>query len=73
MDTYGAGFAVLWIAFWECVGFMWVYGVFNYTKDIKRMLGFEPNWFWKICWTLVAPLFLATILIASLVTWEEPK
>lgn len=73
MDTYGAGFAVLWIAFNECVGFMWIYGVKNFCRDIKLMLGFEPNWFWKITWAIVAPLFLLIILIASVATWKSPK
>jgi len=73
MDTYGAGFAVLWIAFNECVGFMWIYGVRNFCKDIKLMLGAEPGWFWKITWAIVSPLFLLVILIASLATWENPK
>merc|ERR1711963_881619 len=73
MDTYGAGFAVLWIAFNECVGFMWIYGVRNFCRDIKLMLGHEPNWFWKITWAIVAPLFLLKILIASVATWKSPK
>jgi len=73
MDTYGAGFAVLWIAFNECVGFMWIYGVKNFCRDIKLMLGHEPNWFWKATWAVVSPLFLLVILIASLATWSSPK
>ena len=73
MDTYGAGFAVLWIAFWECVGFMWIYGFRNFCKDIKLMIGSEPGIFWKVCWVGIAPIFLLIILIASLVTWEDPK
>jgi len=73
MDTYGAGFAVLWIAFGECAGFMWIYGVRNFCKDIKLMLGAEPGWFWKITWAIISPLFLLVILIASLWTWENPK
>ena len=43
MDTYGAGFAVLWTGFWEMVGLMWIYGVRNVSKDFKLMLGSEPS------------------------------
>ena len=68
-----SGFAVLWIAFGECAGFMWIYGVRNFCKDIKLMLGAEPGWFWKITWAIIAPLFLLVILIASLWTWTNPK
>jgi solute carrier family 6 amino acid transporter-like protein 5/7/9/14 len=34
MDTYGAGFAVIWIALWEVVALMWIYGVCNFSKVI---------------------------------------
>ncbi len=43
MDTYGAGFPVLWVGFWELVGLMWIYGVDNVRKDIKLMLGSPPS------------------------------
>ena len=66
MDTYGAGFAVLWIAFWECVGFMWIYKVTNFSKDLKLMLGSEPSWFWKIMWAIVCPAFLLVIFCFSI-------
>ena len=32
MDTYGAGFAVIWIALWEVIALMWIYGVCNFSK-----------------------------------------
>jgi len=73
MDTYASGTGVLFIAFWECVGFMWIYGYKNFCRDIKLMLGQEPGWFWKITWTIVCPLFLLAIIIISLVNREDPK
>ena len=51
MDTYGAGFAVLWIGIWELVGLMWIYGFKNVSKDIALMIGSEPSFFWKMCWS----------------------
>ncbi len=45
MDTYGAGFAVLWTGFWELMGLMWIYGFWNVSKDIKLMLGHRE---WRI-------------------------
>ena len=35
MDTYGAGFAVIWIALWEVIALMWIYGVCNFSKVNK--------------------------------------
>ena len=43
MDTYGSGFAVLWVAIWEMIGLMWVYGVQNVANDFKLMLGSPPS------------------------------
>jgi hypothetical protein len=43
MDTYGSGFAVLWVAIWEMIGLMWVYGVQNVSNDFKLMLGSPPS------------------------------
>ncbi|XP_059095413.1 sodium-dependent proline transporter-like [Tigriopus californicus] len=73
MDTYGAGFAVLWTAFWEVAGLMWVYGVMNVCKDFKLMLGSEPGWYWKICWAVISPIFLVVIFLTGIFTWEEHK
>eukprot|EP00095_Tigriopus_kingsejongensis_P003208 maker-scaffold50_size457468-snap-gene-1.20 protein:Tk03208 transcript:maker-scaffold50_size457468-snap-gene-1.20-mRNA-1 annotation:"GABA transporter " len=70
MDTYGAGLAVLWTAFWEVVGLMWVYGVNNVCKDIKLMLGTEPGWYWKICWGVISPIFLISIFLVGVITWD---
>ena len=72
MDTYGAGFAVLWIAIWELIAIMWIYGVGNFSKDIKLMIGSEPMMFTKICWVALCPLILLVILVVSLYNWEEP-
>ena len=72
MDTYGAGFAVLWIALWELIAIMWIYGVNNFSKDIKLMIGSEPMMFTKICWAVICPLLLIAILIVSLVKWSSP-
>ena len=38
MDTYGAGFAVIWIALWEVICLMWIYGVCNFSKVTKNLL-----------------------------------
>jgi len=71
MDTYGAGFAVLWTGFWELVGLMWIYGYRNVCKDIKLMLGSEPSVFWKVTWALISPVFLLVIFLVGVITWEE--
>ena len=73
MDTYGGGFALLWVALWEMIAVMWIYGVRNFCADLEHMLGFKPSRLWQVCWAMVSPIFLAVILTASLATWENPK
>ena len=73
MDTYGAGFSVLFIGTCEIISFNWIYGYRNVAKDIKLMLGFQPMWFWKFCWAVVSPAFLITIFLLSIFTWTEFK
>ena len=73
MDTYGAGFAVLWTGFWEMVGLMWIYGYRNVCKDIALMIGGQPSMFWKITWAIIAPVFLLIIFLIGVITWGEHK
>jgi len=73
MDTYGAGMSVIIIAMCELIAIMWVYGVRNYCRDIKAMLGFSPSWYFKICWTVISPLALITVFVAGCVTWTRPS
>ena len=47
MDTYGAGFAVIWIALWEVICLMWIYGVCNFSKVTTK--------FCKFLWKLFIP------------------
>ena len=48
MDTYGAGLSVMVIALFELVAIMWGYGVNNFCKDLRSMLGFSPSWYFKV-------------------------
>lgn len=73
MDTYGGGLGVLAIGICELAAIHWLYGVRRFCKDIEMMLGFEPGWYWKICWAVVSPVLLTLIFIAGLVDWDASK
>jgi solute carrier family 6 (neurotransmitter transporter, glycine) member 5/9 len=60
MDTFGGGTGVFLVAIFEMLGIMWVYGVRNVARDFQFMLGFQPSWYWKICWAL-SPFLLSVI------------
>ena len=58
MDTFGGGTGVLVVGIFEMIGVMWFYGVTRFSNNLKTMLGFEPNYYWKICWAFCSPVFL---------------
>ena len=48
MDTYGGGLGVLWLAIFETICLMWIYGVNRFSDDIGFMLKTKINWYWKV-------------------------
>jgi len=73
IESYGIRLTVVFLALWEVVSIMWIYGYKNFSKDISLMLNSQPWWFWKISWILVCPLVLLAIFITMLVFWEIPS
>lgn len=41
---------------------------FSFARDIKDMIGHEPHKYWKIMWKYVAPVFIAVLLVATLIS-----
>lgn len=72
MDTFGGGTGVLFIAVFEMIGVMWVYGVRNFSADVEFMLGFQPNYYWKVCWSVVSPVALTLIFILAMANFKTP-
>lgn len=69
-NNYSASFGLLSLAFFMCVGINLGYGFFfthrwRFMEDIKLMLGFEPNWYFKITWNFVTPVALILLLVSS--------
>nr|AKN21425.1 slc6a-5 [Schmidtea mediterranea] len=65
MDEYSGTFTLQIIAIFELITIMYLYGVKNFMKDIKMMLGFKPGYYWVACWMVVTPLTIIFILILS--------
>ncbi|XP_075228964.1 sodium-dependent proline transporter-like [Lycorma delicatula] len=70
MDVYGGGMAVLFIAISECIALVWIYGLKRLCQDLKFMLGFVPNIYWRVTWSIFAPVILSAIFIYSLVDYK---
>ena len=67
MGYYGGSIPLLFIAIFECLGLMWVYGYDNFAFDIYYMLEKEMGRYWRITWKYTAPAVLSFITIYSLV------
>ncbi|XP_037950720.1 sodium-dependent nutrient amino acid transporter 1 [Teleopsis dalmanni] len=70
LDFYGVSFIALVLAIFELVAVGWVYGVKRLCNDVKFMLGIKTSIYYRICWGIVTPLFMAAILIYTLVQYE---
>ncbi|GFU44349.1 sodium- and chloride-dependent glycine transporter 2, partial [Nephila pilipes] len=68
MDTYGGGFASIFIATVEATAIMWGYGADKFANDLNFMLGFKPGIYWRLCWKYISPIVLWFVLIYSLCT-----
>ena len=58
LDTYSATYALLVLAFGECVAIGWVYGIQNIYDDIQEMTGRRLSFWWMICWKFIDPFLI---------------
>uniref|UniRef100_UPI00358FC89F sodium- and chloride-dependent glycine transporter 2 n=1 Tax=Myxine glutinosa TaxID=7769 RepID=UPI00358FC89F len=70
VDTYAASYSLLIIAIFELVGISYIYGLQRFCEDIEMMIGFQPSYFWRICWAFVTPTILTFILLFSFYQWK---
>lgn len=73
VDFYGANFAVFILAIGQLYAFCYIYGVKRVCQDIKFMLGFTPNIFWRACWWVITPGLMTTLVIYILIHFELPR
>ncbi|KAM9823769.1 inactive sodium-dependent neutral amino acid transporter B(0)AT3 [Neosynchiropus ocellatus] len=66
-NGYVGSVPLLIIAFFEIFGVIYVYGMKNFSDDIYYMTGSRPNIYWKVCWMVISPLLLLTVLVAYVI------
>ncbi|KAI6214832.1 Transporter [Aphelenchoides besseyi] len=68
---YGTTWGLLIAVFCETMVISFLYGINQFREDIREMLGFAPGWYWRICWTIGAPLFLITMILSSFINYQK--
>uniref|UniRef100_A0A915CMM4 Uncharacterized protein n=1 Tax=Ditylenchus dipsaci TaxID=166011 RepID=A0A915CMM4_9BILA len=67
--VYGTTWGLLIAVFCEAMVISFIYGIDRFTEDIREMLGFTPGWYWRICWTVGAPIFLLLMIMSSFINY----
>ena len=63
--------SIFWIAIFETMVVMWIYGVKRFADDLRFMLDHHYVILWKVLWALT-PLGLIVLLVLSSYAWQEP-
>lgn len=70
LDNYGGGVPYMFLAVFEVVGIMWIYGCNNFTFDVNYMLKRKMGFYWKLTWKYTAPIVITFIIIASFIQYQ---
>ncbi|ETN86010.1 sodium-dependent noradrenaline transporter domain protein [Necator americanus] len=61
--VYGVTWSILIAVFCEAMVVAYIYGISQFVRDLKEMLGFEPGIYWRICWMFLAPMMILSSFI----------
>ncbi|XP_055854044.1 sodium-dependent nutrient amino acid transporter 1-like [Episyrphus balteatus] len=73
LDFYGVTFIILCLAIVQLIAVGWIYGVKRFCADIEFMLKRKTSLYYRLCWGVITPAFMATVLIYTLVKYEPVK
>ncbi|KHJ86947.1 hypothetical protein OESDEN_13287 [Oesophagostomum dentatum] len=68
--VYGTTWGLLIAVFCEAMVVSYIYGINQFTRDLKEMLGFAPGFYWRICWMILAPVFLLMMILSSFIHYQ---
>lgn len=64
------GWAMLTIITFQCIAVSYGYGINKFYDDVKNMLGYYPNRYWKYCWAVLTPGMCMVVVVFSLLNIE---
>lgn len=72
IDYYAAAISLMYIAFFEVIAIVWVYGTKRLAHNVRDMTGALPSLYIRGCWLVLSPCLIMAIWIFSLVDYETP-
>lgn len=73
VDFYGGTLLIFALAMFEVVVVFWLYGIENFCWDLEYMTGRKASLYWRLCWTIVSPLFMIFIFAYSMAYFVAPQ
>lgn len=70
IDYNAVTMVVYILAIAELVTVGWLYGVDRLCGDVEFMLGVQTGWYWRVCWAVITPAMMVTILVYQFVTLQ---
>lgn len=72
VDYYAAAISLMYLAFFEVIAIVWVYGAGRLARNVREMTGRLPSWYFRFCWYFAAPMLILAIWIFSMVDYKQP-
>ncbi|XP_055856670.1 sodium-dependent nutrient amino acid transporter 1 [Episyrphus balteatus] len=70
VDFYGVSLPALVLAIGELLAVAWVYGVKRFCEDIHFMVGQKTGIYWRLCWGVITPGLMLSVLIYTLLVFK---
>ncbi|CAD6190428.1 unnamed protein product [Caenorhabditis auriculariae] len=68
--VYGTTWALLIAVFCEVMVVVYIYGMQQFVLDMKEMMGFRPGVYWKLCWSIAAPVILLSMILSNFINYQ---
>ncbi|CAL4086152.1 unnamed protein product, partial [Meganyctiphanes norvegica] len=72
IDYYAAAVSLMYLAFFEVIAVVWVYGANRLAHNVKEMTGRMPSAYFRYCWYFIAPILIMAIWLFSMIDYSPP-
>ncbi|CAI5445079.1 unnamed protein product [Caenorhabditis angaria] len=68
--VYGTTWGLLTAVLCEAIVISYIYGIRQFVRDVKEMMGFRPGYYWKFCWCFAAPFILFSMICSNVFNFQ---